>query len=61
MKAHAWIKVSNSHGFIGFEPIWLPEGETPKVGDVVDAEKYWRAPGLDTEIEQVPDRTPSNQ
>ena len=25
----AWMKVSNSHGLIGYGVIWLPEGEVP--------------------------------
>ena len=47
VKLCGWIKVSDSHGMIGYEPIWLPEGEAPRVGDIIDAEKFKRAPWLD--------------
>lgn len=50
IKMCAWVKISNSHGLIGYEPIWLPNGEKPKKGDIADAEKYKRALGLDFEM-----------
>lgn len=39
-----WMKFSNAHGRVGYDPLWLPEGDKP---EGVDAIKYERASWLD--------------
>ena len=39
-----WMKFSNAHGRVGYDPLWLPEGDKPE-GE--DAYKYERATWLD--------------
>jgi hypothetical protein len=48
MKMQCWMDYSDSHGFILFNPIWLPEGEYPD-----DAGNYERVPQFDFERTKV--------
>lgn len=43
MKMLCWAKFSDSHGLTLYDPVWLPEGENPEVGN------YERIPPLDFE------------